>query len=200
MSEAEASNGDRKRQTGSDDLLSALAVAWSDLWSMGTSEAAIGSAHLDRTALSAPFAPFARATAGVMRDLTLASSEPLSGESRLTDHQNAKDIAVLLARAYLVATVGGLRYWRRVAQIYGMHQSSILKSLLPRPAGPGVSEGERRVQADEVCAYLREIGELSAQEARAFQAELEKLAEGVASVVCGSQQATENRRRWRAKP
>jgi hypothetical protein len=200
MSEAEVGNGARKRQTGANDLLSALAIAWMDLWSTGTSEAAIGPGHLGRTAFSAPLEPFTLAAAGVTRDLTLALGALARGESRPTDHQSTEDMPVLLARAYLVAAVCGLRYWRRVAQTYGLHQSSILRSLLSNAAGPSVSEGERRVLADEVCAYFREIGEVSAQEARAFQAELEKLAEGVASLARGSQPATASRRRWRAKP
>jgi len=197
MSEAEVGNGDRKRPTGANDLLSALAIAWSDLWSMGPSDAAIGPAHLGRTAFSAPLESFALVAAGMTRDLTLA---PGSRESRSTGHHSTEDMAALLARAYLLAAVSGLRYWRRVAQTYGVHQSSILRSLLSSAVSPGVSEGERRVLADEVCAYFREIGEVSAQEARAFQVELERLAEGVASMARGSQLATASRRRWRVKP
>ena len=155
--------------------------------------------RLDQSVLSAPFEPFARAAAGMMRNLTLALDDPARVENRLTDHQNIKDMATLLARAYLVAAVAGMRYWQRVVQAYGMHQPDILRSLLTA-AGPGLSEGERRVQADEVCAYFREIGEISVQEARAFQAEVESLAEGVASMARGSRQPTANRRRWRAKP
>jgi hypothetical protein len=157
-------------------------------------------ARLDQTVLSAPFEPFARVAAGMMRDLPLALYDPARVECILTDQQNIKDMAVLLARAYLVAAVAGMRYWQRVAQTYGMHQPGILRSLLTTAAGPGLSGGERRVQADEVCAYFREIGEISVQEARAFQAELESLAEGVARMARGSQQPTANRRRWRAKP
>jgi hypothetical protein len=200
MSDAAASNGDGKRQAGGNDLLSAFAIAWGEPWSMGTSEVPSERAHLDRTVLSAPFEAFTRAVAGVMRDLTPALGEPTSVESRLTDHQNVKDMAVLFARAYLIAAVTGLRYWGRVAQSYGTHQPAILRSFLPTATGPGASEGARRVQADAVYAYFRELGEISAQEARAFQAELESLAEDLASIARGSQQTTVNRRRWRAKP
>jgi hypothetical protein len=182
----------------------ALAAALSDLWAMGTGEvgAGIGPAHSGRTAkpLAFPFEPFVRAAAGMMRDLSAVPSEPGSDEPGLADRRETEDMGALLARAYLVATVSGLRYWQRVAQTYGMHQSRILRSLLSRAADPCVSEGERRVLADEIRTYFREIGDVSAQEARAFQAELEKLAEGVARTALGSQQATDDRRRWRAKP
>ena len=200
MSEPEASNGDSQRHTGGDDLLSVFAIVWGEPWPMGTSEVPMAPTHLDRTVLSAPFEPFARAAAGVMRNLTLALGDPASVESGLTDHQNVKDMAALFARVHLIAAVTGLRYWQRVAQTYSLHQASILRSLLPAATGLCASEGERRIQADEVCTYFREIGEISVQEARAFQAELASLAEDLASMARGPQQATANRRRWRAKP
>jgi hypothetical protein len=64
----------------------------------------------------------------------------------------------------------------------------------------GRSEEERRVLTDELRAYLREIGDVSVQEARAFQSELEKLAAEVATAAGSSDASPDYRRRWKAKP
>jgi hypothetical protein len=53
---------------------------------------------------------------------------------------------------------------------------------------------------EEFRAYLREVGDLSLQEARAFQSELEKLAADLATTTGDSSESPEYRRRWKAKP
>ena len=56
------------------------------------------------------------------------------------------------------------------------------------------------VLADEIRAYLREIGEVSLQEARSFEVELEKLGAEMASGGETAENSPEYRRRWKAKP
>ena len=53
---------------------------------------------------------------------------------------------------------------------------------------------------DEVRAYLREIGDVSLQEARSFQVELEKLGAEITSGGETTENSPEYRRRWKAKP
>ena len=111
----------------------------------------------------------------------------------------AADLASLVAQTYLVAMVSGLRYWRRVAETYRTHEPAIVRSLMARAAVPSTSEGERRALIDEIRAYLREVGDVSVQEARIVQTDLDKLAAEVAKVASNCDEST-HRRRWKTKP
>jgi hypothetical protein len=149
----------------------------------------------------APFLdPILRA-ASAFRELTEAGVSTLGGEAAAPDRApKAAGVASLVAQAYLAAAVSGFRYWRRVAQTYGAHQSSILQSLLAGGAGAGLSDDERRALVEEIRAYLREVGDVSLQEARILQSELEKLSAGVAEAGGAAAESSTHRRRWRAKP
>jgi len=105
-----------------------------------------------------------------------------------------------MARAYTIAGVSGLRYWSRLAQIYGAHQAGLPQSLFADASNRGHPTAERRTFAEEFRAYLREIGDASVQEARKFQSELEKLATDVATAAGSADNPIQYQRRWRAKP
>lgn len=75
-----------------------------------------------------------------------------------------------------------------------------LQSLAANAADPNTSEAERRILIDGIRIYLRDLRDVSAQEARAFQSELDKLAERVASAALGPEQASDHRRGWKVKP
>jgi hypothetical protein len=111
----------------------------------------------------------------------------------------AADMASVVAQAYLIAMVSGLRYWRRVAETYRTHESAIVRSLMARAAVPSRSDAERRALIDEIRAYLREVGDISVQEARIVQTDLDKLAAEVAKVASNCDEST-HRRRWKTKP
>jgi hypothetical protein len=124
------------------------------------------------------------------------------GASQDAAEQPAKDgdLTAIAARAYLVAAASGLRYWSGLARSYGDFQSSALPSVLARAGGTNVSEAERRGLAEDFRKYLREVSDLSLQEARLLQLELEQLAEAAASAVGDSEPGSVHRRRWKAKP
>jgi hypothetical protein len=109
------------------------------------------------------------------------------------------DMASLVAQSYLIAMVSGLRYLRRVAETYRTHESAIVRSLMARAAVPSTSDGERRALIDEIRAYLREVGDVSLQEARIVQTDLDKLAAEVARVASNGDESA-HRRRWKTKP
>ncbi len=111
----------------------------------------------------------------------------------------AADLASLVAQTYLIAVVSGLRYWRRVAETYRTHESAIARSLVARAAVPNMSDGELRALIDEIRAYLREVGDVSFQEARIVQTDLDKLAAEVARVASNGGESA-HRRRWKTKP
>jgi hypothetical protein len=146
------------------------------------------------------FKPFLR-TAVSLTDLAETALGVLGAASKSPEGADRlpKGIEVL-AQAYLVAVVSGLRYWRRVAETSAIHHLGLLQSLAANAADPNTSEAERRILIDGIRIYLRDLGDVSAQEARAFQSELDKLAERVATAALGPEQASDHRRRWKVKP
>jgi hypothetical protein len=138
--------------------------------------------------------------ATAFRNLTEAGAGAVPGLGSSANGTKQADVASLAAQACLVASVGGLRYWRKLAQTYCAHQAAILQSLSASVNDPGRSAEEQRVLTDEIRAYLREIGDVSVQEARAFQSELEKLAADVATAAGNSDASPDYHRRWKAKP
>jgi len=175
------------------DPLIAFAAAVRDMWALGAStlETALGQAQPDGAAASLkPCVDQMVRTATALRDLTEADAAPGLGRA---------DVASLAAQACLIASVGGLRYWSKLAQSYGAHQAAIVQSLAASMNNSGRSE-DQRVLPDELRAYLREVGDVSVQEARAFQSELEKLAAEVATAAGNSDASPDYRRRWKAKP
>lgn len=110
--------------------------------------------------------------------------------------KDAADVAGFLGQTWMVAATSGFRYWRRVAELYGARQAAILQAL----ASGGLSENERRAMIDELRSYVRELGDVSLQEARVLQRELERLSLGLAESIDPTPSDGEPHRRWRAKP
>lgn len=134
---------------------------------------------------AAAFAPLTepfRMTGGAAADIPMA--------------QDGVDLAGFLGQTWMVAASSGLRYWARLAQTYGEHQAGLLRALM----STGRSEDERRAMIDELRAYMRDLGDVSLQEARVLQSELERLSHGLAAAVGPEAARNPHRRRWRAKP
>ena len=188
-------DGTRDREAPGDPLLM-FAAALRDLYLLGSSavENALSEKNLNSASetLGPALDPILRAA--------LAFRE-LAARGVGYDASGAAGVASIAAQAYLVAATSGFRYLRRVAQIYGMHQSSVLQSLLGKLDGSNVSDEERRDLIEEIRTYLREVGDVSLQEARIFQSELEKLAAEVADVAGddATGHPSTHRRRWKAK-
>lgn len=125
-----------------------------------------------------------------------------TGTSQDAAEQPAKDgdLTALAARAYLVTAASGLRFWSRLARSYGDYQSSALPSALAQATGASEPEAQRRGLAEDFRKYLREVSDISLQEARLLQMELEKLAEAAASAVDGGEPGSTSHRRWKVKP
>jgi ElaB/YqjD/DUF883 family membrane-anchored ribosome-binding protein len=86
-----------------------------------------------------------------------------------------------IAQAYGAATVSLIRYWSILAELQLRYQRILMQaaaaSARKQTAGPPT---ECRMLADEVRAFLREIGDAATQEARRLQQELEAISESVA--------------------
>jgi len=109
--------------------------------------------------------------------------------------QEGVEIASFLGQTWMVAASSGLRYLARLAQLYGERQAGLWPALM----SGGLSRDERRVMIDELRAYVRDLGDVSLQEARLLQSELERLSHELAAGV-GADAAQARHRRWRAKP
>ena len=153
-----------------------------------TSACALGSALFGSMAGQPDMARAAAAFAPLVESFSNAGNASMA--------QDAVDVAGFLGQTWMVAASSGFRYWRRLAEMYGEHQASLLQALM----GAGLSENERRAMIDELRAYVRELGDLSLQEARVLQSELEHLSLGLAAAVDAGAENAEHRRRWRAKP
>jgi hypothetical protein len=181
----------------SDDRLLALTTAVRDFWLLGASaleNALAGASSLDQSAPSYLDEMLRRAAA------FRSSAVRPSGSEDSQEPSKAAEMASFMAQLYLVAAAGGLRYWRKLLQTHSAHQVAILRSLAAAEGDAKPSGKHDGVLADEIRAYLREIGEVSLQEARSFQVELEKLGAEMASGRETAENSPEYRRRWKAKP
>lgn len=102
-----------------------------------------------------------------------------------------------LGQAALIAMMSGFRYWRRLAAVCDERLSSLARVGLG--TAQELSEEDRRVLTDSLRGLARELGDAASQEARRFQAELDRLALGLATPPEASA-ATPSRRYGRAKP
>jgi hypothetical protein len=109
-------------------------------------------------------------------------------------------MATLVAKSFLIAATSGMRYLSGVAQLVGTHQTNILSSLASVSANKQLSEDERRAMAENMRAYLREIGDLAQQEARLLQTELGQVGEELARATREAGTNNDGRRYGRAKP
>jgi len=181
----------------SDDRLLALMTVVRDFWLLGASALENTFAGANSSDQSAP----SHLDEMLRSAATFRSSavQP-SGSENLQQPGKAAEMASFMAQLYLVAAGGGLRYWRKLLQTHSAHQAAILRSLAAAEGDAKPSDKHDGVLADEIRAYLREIGEVSLQEARAFQVELEKLGAEMASGGETAENSPEYRRRWKAKP
>jgi hypothetical protein len=157
-----------------------------------TSACALGSAVLNSIAGQ----PDSMRAAAVIAPLIEPFWRAGSAATDASMAEDSSDIASFLGQTWMVAASSGFRYWRRLAEMYGEHQAGLLQAL----TSGGLSEDERRAMIDELRAYVRDLGDVSLQEARVLQSELERLSHGLAAGSGLGSEHAPHRRRWRAKP
>ena len=119
------------------------------------------------------------------------------------DASVAADLSPILSRVMLVAAGSSLRYWRDLATLCGKHQGSLLQAINAHAMGQGLTGQECRLAADELRAFLREVGDTASLEAQRLQLELGSLSESVAELAARDTAGPPDAkpvRRWRAKP
>ncbi len=197
MMDAGHSRGNAETDRG--DALIALTTAVRDMWLFGASSVESALMQGKPNGASSPFSSYFDQlfrAGSAFHDLATSNMNALAGLQKPKD--GSSDLLALLARVNTIASVGGFRYWRKLAQINAARQSNILRMLSGSSTDPTRAEEVRRALGEEFRAYLREIGDLALQEARIFQADLDNLAADVAATA-GGDEPGEYRRRWKAK-
>jgi len=89
-----------------------------------------------------------------------------------------------MAQALAIAAGSTMRYWQALADLHARYQASLMRVVADRATGQSAASPiEYRELADELRAFLREVGDAAALEARRLQLELEQVGEAVARVA-----------------
>jgi hypothetical protein len=120
-------------------------------------------------------------------------------------HAASRQIAFMstvVAQAWMVIAGGALRYGQSLAEVHARRQGALVQAAAGRASGEtaGPLSGSR-VLADQLRAYLREIGDSASLEVRRLQAELEAIGEQIAEAAAPTGSVLDSReRRHRVKP
>jgi hypothetical protein len=94
------------------------------------------------------------------------------------------DMSPAIVQAGIVAAASTLRYWRALAGLQARYRSSLMRAVADRgTAQAAASPADCRFLADELRAFLREVGDAAMLEARRLQHELEQVSESIAEVA-----------------
>jgi hypothetical protein len=195
---------------GQDDAVASFVGAMREAWDVGTAawQAMAGGVGYGGRAAN-PFARILGPLAGMATTFSDLYPRPIQprdvADAAQGTASQVADMTPAVAQAWMVATGSTLRYWRALADIHARHQGSLMQAVVDRVANRAVaSPAECRVLADELRAFLREIGDAASLEARRLQAELELVGESIARATDQASQQThqpslEYRRHYRAK-
>ena len=129
---------------------------------------------------------------GAMADMAVAMGAALPGAGHLgeavaggqTASAEVAEMWPAISQACMVAAASTLRYGRALAEIMARHQASLMQAVVDRAAGEAAGDpSECRMLADDLRAYLREIGDAAMQEARRLQHELDMVGESIAATA-----------------
>jgi hypothetical protein len=154
---------------GPSDPVSSFLGVLTDLWGKGLSALHVLAPTVEGASFDAMFPrggrPGASADAGPVSQLA--------------------DMSPAIAQAGIVAAASTLRYWRTLAELQARYQSSLMQAVAERGTeqAAAASPADSRVLADELRAFLREVGDAAMQEARRLQHELEQVSESIAQVA-----------------
>ena len=130
------------------------------------------------------------------------SSDPVNaGQAALV---NALELSPAIAQAYVVCTSSTIRYCGTLAELFIRHGTNLLKAAANRVTGNNPTPiTECRVVADDLRAFMREIGEAALGEARRLENDLAKIGESIARATdraTPSPYPNQGRRRHEVKP
>jgi hypothetical protein len=127
-----------------------------------------------------------------MPSQTQSSSEDVSARYR--------ELTELTVQASLTCIASGFRYWQRVAELYGSYALTVSGDLSDMSAASGSREEAWGSLRDHLRAYIRAVGDLTKQESRLLQVELEAIEQKIWPAAESEDLPPHWRRRARAKP
>jgi hypothetical protein len=125
--------------------------------------------------------------------------DPDNGSAIAANSARALTAFDLLTRIQLAAALSAFRAGSNLAQAFGDHQPTFVRLMSEQASGSKLQEEERREILDDLRSWLREIGELSSQEARIFQSELQKIGDDLVNMADVGTTDDNYRRRWKCK-
>jgi choline dehydrogenase len=124
---------------------------------------------------------------------TVLGSNPVRGYA---------DAIRLLAEMVPICAASSIRYWARVAELWGRMLPTIAETLTESSGAPTNRRASSAHLAQEVRAYIKALADLPAQEALLLKADLERLVTTLEPEPGGetSDGTGQYWRRWKAKP
>ncbi|MEM7404636.1 MAG: hypothetical protein AAF458_05045 [Pseudomonadota bacterium] len=130
---------------------------------------------LDPGMMSAAFEDATRAFYDMMGRSGASTDDMTNVLGDVLKDQNSMRVVELMSRAYMTWANHGVRYWASMADRHGRYVTRLMERLNHIRSNPDATEMERRILVDEAEQYLREIADMSLQEGRVLQKELEML-------------------------
>ena len=165
-------------------LVSGLADAWSQgievLLEMAGLATTVVAGGADTAAAGMPegLQPSAEFLESIVPGAAELSEAAQAGQVALT---RALELSPALAQAYIVCAGSTVRYCGTVAELLIRHEASLLKAAADRVTGNNPEPAaECRIIADDLRAFLREVGEAAMGEARRLEHDLAIVGESIA--------------------
>ena len=111
-----------------------------------------------------------------------------------------QSVMTLVAQAYFAWISGGLRHSSRVAVLWNEYFRTLAERFNAAASVPGAAEIELVSLVDESRAQLRQLGELSLQEVRLVQEEMDRFAAAMRHLVDDQCPGEQRHRYWKVKP
>jgi hypothetical protein len=118
------------------------------------------------------------------------------GEDSSTHYQELVELTV---QASLACITSGCRYWQRVAELYGSYALTVSRDLSDMQAASDSREEAWGSFREHLRAYVRTLGDLTRQESRLLQSELETIERNIWPAAESAHIPPHWRRRVRAK-
>jgi hypothetical protein len=115
------------------------------------------------------------------------------------DNAMAADFMLPVGHAMMIAANRSISYWLNLAQILARHQANSIRAAGAKAIGAGGAGAAQLPAQDELRAVLREVGDLTAREARLLQHEFGVLSESLTQPSQPPDLSAPYRRRWRVK-
>jgi hypothetical protein len=115
------------------------------------------------------------------------------------DGTAAADLVLPMGHAVLIAANRSVSYWIGLLQIFESHQARLAQVTSERANKSSAPGSERLIEADELRALLREVGDLATREAGILRSELSIVGESLAQGLQPPDSSGSYKRRWRSK-